>query len=396
MAFPIDYVRKSFPALQQDQVFFDNAGGSQTLGQSIEDIRRYLTDTNVQLGASYNIGTKATDRYHIAFEAGARYVNANVDEIAYGASTTQLFRNLSWTLQFSEGDEIVISALDHESNIAPWVDLAQRQKLVIKWWEPSGNDPALKPDNLLPLLSSKTKLVTLTHASNVLGTITDVRSISELAHQYGALVCVDGVALAPHRPIDMKLLGVDFYCFSWYKVYGPHVSMLYASWSAQLKMKSLGHFFNPHVSLADKLGLAAASYELIQAVPSVVEYLTSDTNINWDSIIDHEAKLQTKLLEYLAQRPDVTVYGSKTGDSQVRLPIVSFTIRGWSSKTFVEATEKLGNYGIRWGTFYSNRLVRGPLQLGSEGVIRVSMVHYNTGKLKSLYILSDLGMLTFT
>lgn len=394
MAFPIDYVRKSFPALQQDQVFFDNAGGSQTLGNSIEDVRRYLTDTNVQLGASYTVGTKATDRYQAAFEAGARYVNASVDEIAYGASTTQLFRNLSWTLQFEEGDEIIISSLDHESNIAPWVDLAQRQKLVIKWWEPSGNDPALTAKNLGPLLTSKTKLVTLTHASNVLGTITDVRSISDLAHSYGALVCVDGVAFAPHRPVDTKQLGVDFYCFSWYKVYGPHVSMLYASWSAQLKMKSLGHFFNPHVSLADKLGLAAASYELIQAVPSVVEYLTSNANISWDTIIGHEVKLQTLLLEYLTQRSDVTIYGAKTGDPLIRLPIVSFTVRDWNSKAFVDATEKLGNHGIRWGSFYSNRLIRGSLGLGPEGIIRVSMVHYNAGQLISSRIVQTLYILT--
>lgn len=383
MPLPVAQVRKRFPALQQDQVYFDNAGGSQTLDTSIEEIRNYLLNNNVQLGASYAVGQKSTGRYEAAFKAGAEYVNANVDEITYGASTTQLFRNLSWTLNFRPGDEIIVSAIDHESNIAPWVDLAERQGLTLKWWKPqpsADNGCRLTPESLETIITNKTKLVTLTHASNVLGTITDVKGVCSVAHYYGALVCVDAVAYAPHRPIDVKYLGVDFYCFSWYKVYGPHVSMLYASWSAQTHMKSLGHFFNPQVSLTDKLGLAAASYELIQAVPAVVDYLKRSSDFSWVDMINHETLLQAKLLDYLLARPDVTIYGSRSADSQIRLPTISFGIKGWNSQSFVEELETTNKYGIRWGAFYSNRLVRGILGLAADGVIRVSMVHYNTGE----------------
>ena len=131
------------------------------------------------------------------------------------------------TLNFNEGDELVISSVDHESNVASWVDLAERQKLVIRWWKPEPTadlgvkaNPKLTPENLLGLLSARTRLVTLTHASNILGTIHDIKAITDTVHSHcrGALVCVDGVAYAPHRKIDIKELGVDFYAFSWYKV----------------------------------------------------------------------------------------------------------------------------------------------------------------------------------
>lgn len=138
-----------------------------------------------------------------------------------GASTTQLFRNLSYTLNFNAGDEIVISALDHEANIAPWVDLAERQNLTLQWWKSSTKEqPKLLAEDLEALLSDKTRLVTCTHASNILGTIHDIKKITSTAHAKNpnALVCVDAVAYAPHRKIDVKDLGVDFYAFSWYKV----------------------------------------------------------------------------------------------------------------------------------------------------------------------------------
>jgi kynureninase len=144
----------------------------------------------------------------------------------FGSSTTQLFRNLSYTLtNFAEGDELVISSIDHEANIASWLDLAARHKLTLKWWTPAARaadgenpNPRLTPESLRPLLSARTRLITCTHASNILGSITEVVAITALvrAEAPGALVAVDGVAYAPHRPIDVQKLGVDFYCFSWY------------------------------------------------------------------------------------------------------------------------------------------------------------------------------------
>ncbi|KAK0392661.1 hypothetical protein NLU13_2156 [Sarocladium strictum] len=375
-------VRAQFPALTQDQVFFDNAGGSQTLGPVIDSITAYLSRTNVQLGASYATGKEATARYSDAFAAAARYINANVDDIVFGSSTTQLFRNLSWSLEFQPGDEILISALDHEANIAPWVDLARRQDLRLYWWKPREDrvSPELTAEALRREMSHLTRLrlVTFTHASNVLGTIHDVKAISKVAHEYGALVCVDGVAYAPHRPIDVEDLDVDFYSFSWYKVYGPHVAMLYSSWPARQKVRSLGHFFNPQQSLTDRLGLAGASYELLQSIPQVVEYLGTHASERWQDVVAHEEKLQEELLSYLRERSDVTIYGRSESDPSRRVPTVSFVIKGWDSKEVVETVETHTKYGFRWGAFYSERLVRDVLSLGPQGVVRVSMVHYNT------------------
>ncbi|KAH0491257.1 hypothetical protein TgHK011_002694 [Trichoderma gracile] len=368
-------VRDKFPALQQNQVFLDNAGGSQTLGTVIDSIKDYLSSTNVQLGASYAVGRKSTSAYKAGYQAAAKYINADPDEIVFGPSTTQLLRNLSYALKFRPGDEIVVSRIDHEANIAPWVDLAERQNLVLKWWKPEpGPDPQLTADTLTRLISEKTRLVTCTHASNILGTITDVRAIADVAHTVGALVCVDGVAYAPHRPIDVKAFGVDFYCFSWYKVYGPHVSMLYGSWSGQTYLRSLGHFFNPSATLEDKLGLAGGSYELVQSIPKVIEYL----HWKWPAIIAHEGRLQQELLRFLNMGHGITVYGDTAFQTGRRVATVSFSVDGWDSQALVEEVERRTNYAFRWGTFYSDRLVRETLGLSKDGVVRVSMVHYNT------------------
>ncbi|UNI21144.1 hypothetical protein JDV02_007160 [Purpureocillium takamizusanense] len=388
--YSVDEARAQFPALQQQQVFFDNAGGSQVLGSVVDSIRDYFTTANVQLGASYAVGQRATARYDAAHDAGARFVNARSDEVVFGPSTTQLLRNLSLALggpgsRLRPGDDIVVSAIDHEANVAPWVDLADRHDLVLKWWRPAAaaaahdTNPKLLPEDLARLVGPRTRLVTFTHASNILGTITDVRAVADVAHAVGALVCVDGVAYAPHRPIDVAALGVDFYCFSWYKTYGPHVAMLYAGWAAQTHLRSLGHFFNPSATLADKLGLAGGSYELCQAVTHVVDYLGPGTGSEkWRAIEAHEHQLQAVLLDFLTARPDVTIFGVAKPDSHLRVSTVSFAVDGWDPKALVEAVEKDTRFAFRWGAFYSNRLVRDTLRLGPNGVVRVSMVHYNT------------------
>lgn len=136
-----------------------------------------------------------------------------------GASTTQLLNNLSLTFDFSPGDEIIISKIDHEANIGPWVRMAERQKLTIKWWSVPADDPVLRVETLKELLSERTKLVTCTHASNLLGTIHDIKAFSRAVHTIpGAVICVDAVAYAPHRQVDVQELEADFYVFSWYKV----------------------------------------------------------------------------------------------------------------------------------------------------------------------------------
>ncbi|KAI1828152.1 aminotransferase class-V [Xylaria intraflava] len=392
--FHVETVRSKFPALTEDQVFFDNAGGSQTLGTVIEAIRDYLSRNNVQLGASYKTGKLSTERYDAGFTAGARYINANESEIVFGASTTQLFRNVSFALDFEKGDEIIVSSIDHEANIAPWVDLAARQKLVLKWWTPSltasssaslnntNPNPQLLPSSLNPLLTSRTRLVACTHASNILGTINPIASIAAAVRagpSPDALVVVDGVSYAPHRPIDVRALGVDVYAFSWYKVYGPHIAMLYASPRAQAQMRSLGHFFKKGVTLEEKIhqtvGLAGASYELMASIPAVTAYLEPS---QWPAMMAQEQNLQAAVLSYLTSRPDVTIYGDAGSDAEKRVPTISFVVAGRKSQDVVVAVESATNFGFRWGAFYSERLIKGLLGLDDDGIVRVSMVHYNS------------------
>ncbi|KAI1645691.1 PLP-dependent transferase [Daldinia loculata] len=389
--FDIEADRAKFPALKEDQVFLDNAGGSQTLGAVIEAISDYLIKSNVQFGGGYKASKASSSRYDGGVTAGAKFLNAEKDEIAFGPSATQLLRNLSYTFPFQPGDEIIISSIDHEANIAPWKDLASRLNLALKWWTPQAKstNPRLSPADLTTLLSPKTRLVTCTHASNVLGSVHDIKAIAHVVHTAvpEALLCVDGVAYAPHRPVDVKALGVDFYVLSWYKVYGPHVAMLYGSRRAQEQMRTLGHFFNPRATLENKISLGSGSYELVQSIPPIVDYIghppssspSSSPSSLWPSIAQHESQLQSALLAYLTSKPGkITIYGEPSADGAIRLPTVSFVVAGWDSRDLVETLERSTNYGFRWGAFYSNALVYDFLGLGPSGVVRVSMAHYNT------------------
>lgn len=225
-------------------------------------ISQYLSKTNVQLGASYHTGTQSNTKYEEGYQAAAKYINASRDEIGIysikndeclptndihkkvlGSSTTQLFMNLSAALQFKSGDKIILSKMEHETNVKPWLFMAERLNLEIIWWESSKEDGLkLTPTNLKPLLSNNpgVKFVACTHVSNILGSIHNVRSIADLVHEHGAVLCVDGVSFAPHRQVDVKAFGVDFYSFSWYKVTPPPHPPSFLS-SPQLHISNENH-----------------------------------------------------------------------------------------------------------------------------------------------------------
>ncbi|EXJ83463.1 hypothetical protein A1O1_07086 [Capronia coronata CBS 617.96] len=381
--FDVAAIRAQFPALAQKQVFMDNAGGAQVLKSVIASISNYLASNNVQLGASYPISQTSTNKFNQGHAAGAKYINASPDEVVFGPSTTQLFRNLSIALKIEPGSEIILSNLDHEANLAPWVQLAQWKGLTIKWWIPTQNtdsNPRLEPEDLKALLSPKTRLVCCTHTSNILGTITDVAALSKVIRDTNpdTLFCVDAVAYAPHAPIDVKAFGVDFYSFSWYKVYGPHVSMLYASKKAQEQLQTLGHFFKSRNTLEEMMGLAAGSYECVQSIPEVVAYIDK---VGWHAMESQEEKLQEVLLSYLRSKPDqIKIYGEPTSDKHLRHPVISFRVKGQSSLGIIDAIEARSDYGCRNGHFYSKRLLENVLKIpdADDGVVRVSLLHYNT------------------
>ncbi|KAF2726890.1 PLP-dependent transferase, partial [Polyplosphaeria fusca] len=356
--FSIANARTRFPALIKDnQVYLDNAGGSQVLGDVIDSISTYLSTTNVQLGASYRTGLASNSAYASGYAAAASYINASPSEIVLGSSTTQNFMNLAASLSFPAGSEIILSKMEHETNVKPWLYMAQKLGLEVTWWESGAPELRLTPENLRPLVSAKTKFVACTHVSNILGGIHDVRGIAEVVHGVGALFCVDGVSFAPHRQVDVKAFGVDFYAFSWYKVYAGHIALLYASSAAQKHMQGLAHYFNPQATLADKIGFAGSNYELTQALPLVVKYLGGeDPEPVFRDIAEHESKLQKILLEFLNEREDVVVHGSTSWDSKVRVPTISFTVEGVNSRELVEKVDEASTYGMRWGHFYSKRL----------------------------------------
>ncbi|GES63183.1 aminotransferase [Aspergillus terreus] len=382
MSFDLAAARSRFPALNQEQVFLDNAGGSQVLDTVIQSITEYLSGCNVQLGATYKTSKASTAAYDEGYAAAARFINARSEEICLGASTTQLLHNLSTALKFQPGDEVIVSKLNHEANSAPWVRIAERLGLQMKFW--SARDPVhavCDPDDLKPLLSEKTRLVACPHTSNLLGSIVDVKAIARLVHQFPrALLCVDGVALAPHRQVDVKDLDVDFYAFSWYKVYGPHIAQLYASARVHDQIDSLGHFFKATDTLDLKLNLASANYELTQSIPRVVEYFGSDIAGAWKAIAAHEEKLQGILLGFLNSHERITVYGETSASRELRVPVISFTVRGAKSQRVVEEVEKRSPFGFRSGHMYSLRLVKDIMGLEDpdDGVVRISMLHYNT------------------
>jgi cysteine desulfurase family protein (TIGR01976 family) len=383
MQFDIAAIRAQFPALNQKQVFMDNAGGSQVLESVITSISDYFRKTNVQLGASYPVSQVSTNKFNEGHAAGAKYVNGKPNEIVFGSSTTQLFRNLSVALKIEPGAEIILSNLDHEANLAPWVQLAEWKGLTVKWWIPSKNtssNPKLEVDDLKNLMTDKTRLVACTHTSNILGTITDVATLSKAIHETNpkTLFCVDAVAYAPHAPVDVKAFGVDFYSFSWYKVYGPHVSMLYVSEKAQKELQSLGHFFKKGDTLEEMLGLAAGNYECVQSIPMVVEYIRS---IGWDAVAKQEEAIQEILLKYLRSKPDIIkIYGEPSSDRKLRVPVISFRVKEQSSLGIIDAIEARSNFGCRNGHFYSRRLCENVLGISDsdDGVVRCSFLHYNT------------------
>jgi selenocysteine lyase/cysteine desulfurase len=165
------------------------------------------------------------------------------------------------------------------------------------------------------------------------------------------------------------------------QVYGPHISMLFGRQESQEHIKFLGHYFNPNATLADKLALAGSSYELVHSIPAIPLYFGTDPKKAWLDIATHEEKLASTLLTYLNSRKDITVYGETSPDPRLRVPTISFKAEGRSSQSVVEEVERSSSLGIRWGHFFSYRLVTEVLGLPKEGVVRVSMVHYNTGKL---------------
>ncbi len=387
------WVRRQFPALAGDFVFMDNAGGSQILATVVERIRDYLLTTNVQLGATYEVSRASTARVAEGVRAMAEYVSAEgPEEILIGSSTSMLLRVLAICLgrTWHPGDEVIVTDCDHEANIGPWADLAE-SGIVVRTWPVDPDSCSLRLDDLAPLMNERTRLVAFTHASNVVGTIHPVREIARFVRERGALTCVDGVAHAPHRRVDVGDLGVDFYAFSLYKVYGPHCALLYGRRSHLERLPRFNHWFLDH-EVPYRLQPGGVNYELTYGLTGLWDYFEKFSRAHggpagpergplldfaFDRIARHEEALAAPVLDFLATKRNVRVIGAPRADRATRVPTISFVVDGRSSEEIVTAVDP-HRIGIRFGDFYARRLID---RLGLEaqnGVVRVSLVHYNT------------------
>lgn len=397
-AAPLDlpFVRAQFPALAGDWVFLDNAGGSQALGVVIDRIADYLRTTNVQLGASYAVSERAGARLQEAQQRMAAFVNASrPEEVVMGTTSTLLVQLLAKAMahQFAPGDEVVVTRADHESNIGAWVGL-EAVGVVPRFWEFDPATRRLELDGLAQVMSPRTKLVAFTHASNIFGTIHPVAEITRFVHDHGAKVCVDGVAYAPHRLVDVAAWDVDYYVLSLYKVYGPHHALLYGKYAHLLELANLYHYFIANDRIPYKLQPGNPNYELSWGSVGIVDYveaLGARVSVNtpapatprarmqaaFAAMAAHEEVLARRLLDYLATKPRVSVIGEATADQAVRVPTISFTVQGQAAPDIVRQIDPL-RIGIRYGDFHSRRLVDHLGLQAAGGVVRVSMVHYNS------------------
>lgn len=387
----IAYVRKQFPGLAGGYAFMDNAGGSMVLQGVAERVADYLLNSSVQLGASYPPSVAAGERVMQARRSVMQLINAaHPDEVIMGGSTTHLLQILCRAIapSIAPGDEIIVTNCDHEANIGPWVRLCEDRGATLRVWQVAPDSCELELDDLQALLGEKTRYVAVTHASNILGSINPVAEIARRVHAVGAKLCVDAVAYAPHRLVDVQASGADFYVYSFYKTFGPHFAVLWGRRDLLLEFPSLNHFFIGQEVVPYKLQPGNVNYELSFGCIGITDYLLDigerlgargsereRMQAAFDAFEVQEDALAERLLGFLRQRSGVRVIGKTS--THGRVPTISFVVAGVRSEAVVLKVDE-HRIGIRFGDFYARRLIEalGLAPLG--GVVRVSLAHYNT------------------
>lgn len=373
----------------------DNAGGSQVLGRVIDRTVDFFHNYYVQLGASYEISAKAGECLDQTVAELAGFVNArDTQEIIVGPSTSMLLRILSICISkhWEPGDEVIVTNSDHEANVSCWTDL-QEKGIRIKIWEINPDTLEFDLNDLRNLMTNKTRLVAMVHVSNILGTINPIREVADVVHERGALFCVDGVAAIAHRKIDVQESDVDFCAFSTYKLFGPHLAILYGKYELLLEIEGINHYFFTKEYVPDKFQPGKFNYELAYSLSAIPEYFRSlhdhhfpdESTIpddekyrkSYDLIASHEEQLSAQLLAYLTSKPEVRIIGEKSADKQKRIPTISFVHDRFISSDVVTRIDDF-RIGIRYGDFYAKKIIHDLGLVEKDGVIRVSLVHYNT------------------
>jgi len=388
----VEFVRHHFPSLN-DWAFFENAGGTFVPRSVIDRIHRYMTETQVQPGGDYTASIDAAERIAESQRLMAEMINAAPEEIVIGPSSTMNVYVLSHALRawFKPGDELVVTNLDHETNIGAWRRLTELG-VVIKEWQLDAGTAELEVERLAALLTERTQLVCFTACSNITGAIHDVRAITRLVHDAGALACVDAVAYAPHRPLDVRALDVDFCIFSTYKLYGPHLAILYGKREHLLEAPGQNHFFIGERDIPLKLNPGGVNHELTAALAGITDYFDAIYDHHFpdksaerhqrvvdvfELIANHEEVLAARFVDFLNTKSNVRLIGRATADKARRASIFSFAVAGRDSGELPGRLAKQ-RVAIRSGHFYAARCIEALGLASQNGVVRASMVHYNT------------------
>jgi cysteine desulfurase family protein (TIGR01976 family) len=402
MTLDLTAIRSQFPALDRPAIFFDNPGGTQCPQMVIDAMSSYLANDNANHGGAFATSVRSDAMLHDAHQAMADMLNASSkNEIVFGPNMTTLTLSLSRALArtFNPGDEIVVTRLDHDANISPWLLAAEDRGCNITWVDFDVEDCTLKLDDFERALAKKPKLVAFGYASNAVGTINPVHRLTRMAHEAGALVYVDAVQYAPHGPIDVQDIGCDFLVCSAYKFFGPHVGILYGRYDLLDGLRA--YKVRPAPALPPgKFETGTQNHEGIAGVLGAVEYLAwvgetfGGEGESWReagfsgrklavhkglaAIRSYEMDLSRALIEAIESVPGTRIYGlTDPKKMDQRVPTVSFRLEGKPPRAIAEA---LGNEGFYvWdGNYYALAVTD---RLGIEtsgGMVRVGAAHYNT------------------
>ena len=391
-ALDVGFCRGFFPNLDDDWAFLENAGGTLVPRPVIDRVTDYMTRCQVQPGAGYAASVDATAR----MDAGRRFladlINADADEIVVGPNTTANVYVLSHAIRpwFEDGDEIVVTNQDHEANSGAWRRW-EATGITVKEWKVDPGTGELDPADLDGLLTGRTRLVCFTWCSNIVGSLHDAASIVARIHAAGALACVDAVAYAPHRRVDVKAADVDFLVCSPYKIFGPQMGLLYGRRELLARTVNQNHDFVDGQP-AWMLCPGGPNHELTGTVSGTMEYFdavhahhfhdnAADARIRigrvFDLFADHEAILAGRLAGFLADRARIHLFGRQDGARDGRVPVFSFTVEGEDSRSVAAAAHAEG-LAVGVGHFFAARCIDAIGAASQNGVVRASMVHYNT------------------
>jgi selenocysteine lyase/cysteine desulfurase len=388
MPLDLDFVRAQFPAFAepslQGQAFFENAGGSYTCGAVIDRLTRYYHQRKVQPYAPYEASRLAGAEMDEARSRLAAMLGVATDELSFGPSTTQNTYVLAQAFRqhLKPGDAIIVTNQDHEANTGPWRRLAD-SGIEVREWQIDPVTGHLPLDRLTTLLPGA-RLVCFPHCSNVVGEINPVAEITQMAHDAGAVVCVDGVSYAPHGFADVGALGADIYLFSAYKTYGPHQGVMVIRRELGMKLPNQAHYFNAG-SLYKRFTPAGPDHAQIAASAGMVDYidaLTAHHGIEGDAATRcagahdlmraHEVALLQPLLDHVCAKNSVRLLGPDRAEN--RAPTVALDL----GRAAEPVAAELARHGIMagGGDFYAVRALEAHGIDPNKGVLRLSFTHY--------------------